>query len=279
MSKLVDVDAPILVLDSGLGGISILNALQTKLPNENFIYFADYAFLPYGEKSEIEIKTRCKKIVEAFSSQTQQSIPKAVVLACNTATASAISFLRASFDIEFFGTEPGIKPAAKESKLGIAVLATTLTLQSEQFAKLIKQYANNSPVFSLPAPELVMLVESGEWQDEKSAKLIDTIFKDIDGKFDTLLLGCTHFSFLTKQLNNKFGKQVKIIDTSDAIATRVFNRLNENKLLSTNANKPTHLAIYYSSTSDNKFNMDKKIELLTSSLSPAFHVAKIVSYI
>src|SRR5690606_35759737 len=107
MSKLVDVDAPILVLDSGLGGISILNALQKKLPNENFIYFADYAFLPYGEKSEIEIKTRCKNIVEAFISQTHQSIPKAIVLACNTATASAISFLRASFDIEFFGTEPG----------------------------------------------------------------------------------------------------------------------------------------------------------------------------
>jgi len=270
------IDMPILVIDSGLGGVSILNALQKKLPNEKFIYFADYAYLPYGEKSELEIQNRCVEIVSSL----QKENVKAVVLACNTATASAISYLRSHFHWEFFGTEPGIKPAAKESKLGIAVLATALTLQSAQFAKLLKQYANNAPVFALPAPELVTLVESGDFQSEKAKKVIDSVLNNIKGEYDTLLLGCTHFSFLTEQFNLKLGNQVRIIDTSDAIASRVKDKLGDRNLLQNDVSKTTHLSLNYTLpvsheiNPDQQDNIESKINLLKSSLSKGFEIDK-----
>jgi len=261
-------DSTILVIDSGLGGVSILNALKKKLPDESFIYFADYAFLPYGEKSEAEIKERCINILKSVG---YENI-KAVVLACNSATASAISYLRKTFDLEFFGTEPGIKPASKESKLGIAVLATSLTLRSEQFARLIKDYPKNTPVYPLPAPELVSLVESGEWQDTGADLLIDNIIGKIEGDFDTLLLGCTHFSFLNEILKKKLGPSVNIIDTSDAIAARVHDKLNEKGLLAQKGKEKTNLNLRYSVSDDQKLILDKKLILLSYSVAEAFNV-------
>lgn len=265
-------NGPILVIDSGLGGVSILNALQKKLSNESFIYFADYAFLPYGEKTEKEIELRCFDIIKLM----QEKMPKAVVLACNSATASAIKSLRKAFPIQFFGTEPGIKPAAQASVKGIAVLATTLTLQSEQFANLLKQYKKQTPVFALPAPELVTLVESGQWDNAEGKALIASVLNKINQDYDTLLLGCTHYTFLREQLQAQLGENVRLIDTNEAIAKHVFEKLLSEKLLSVQSSEEkTQLAIVISSkhTQADNAEIDKsRINLLTRCLSPQFLV-------
>jgi|GEM_PF-2128515 len=218
----------ILVIDSGMGGVSILNAMAKKLPNESFIYFADYAFLPYGEKPVEEIKQRCLAIVKSF----ELHKIKAVVLACNSATAAAIRSLRACYNIAFFGTEPGIKPASQKSLQGIAVLATQLTLQSEQFKWLAEQYASGMPLFVQAAPELVELVESGQSNTPLGEQAVRNILETIDQPYDMLLLGCTHFCFLKKQLNIILGDHVEIIDTSSAIADHVTNTLKQQNLCS-----------------------------------------------
>jgi glutamate racemase len=259
----------ILVIDSGLGGISILNALQKKIPNETYIYFADYAFLPYGEKSGELIEKRCFEIVNSFP---VDSI-KSVVLACNSATASAIGALRKAFPIEFFGTEPGIKPAALQSKSGIAVLATALTLRSEQFKFLIKEYANNSPVYAQAAPEWVDLVESGDWNSEQAKKIIKDVLVKIEKPFDTLLLGCTHFSFLKDSLIEILDENVSILDTSEAIASRVQDKLNNTDLLlaiKNSVDDRTRINVFY--TKNNNQDLDINLSLLQKSLNKEFNV-------
>ncbi len=230
--------ASILVLDSGVGGIAILNTLIKKLPHEHFIYFADYAYLPYGEKSNQEIQQRLITIVDYFSKNFSL---KAIVLACNSATTAAITQLRAHYAIEFFGIEPGIKPAAAQARKGVAVLATRLTLASKQFNTLVQNFAQGKQVYAIAAPELVTLVEAGEGNTLETVK--KTIAK-IEGEFDVLLLGCTHFCFLKNDFENLLEKQVHIVDTSEAVANRVVDRLTNLKLLSNEANQ--RVDIFYS---------------------------------
>lgn len=230
MKEHINSKGVILVLDSGIGGLSILNSLLSYLPHENFIYIADYEFLPYGEKSADEIKHRCVKIIDYLSRLHEI---KAVVLACNSATAASISFLRESYPLLFFGTEPGIKPASKRSKKAIAVLATELTLHSESFKRLISSYAQDKPVYTLPAPELVYLVEE-YWTSDNRAKRIQKlqqVMSSFTEPFDALLLGCTHFNFLKDELEQLLGSDVSIIDTSEAIASWVAEKLDRDDLL------------------------------------------------
>lgn len=249
-------NSAILVMDSGVGGLSILNALLERLPDEQYIYLADYQFLPYGEKTAEEIRLRCEMLVQELAKQHEI---KAVVLACNSATAAAISYLRKQFPLFFFGTEPGIKPAAKRSKVGIAVLATELTLGSETFKSLIKSYANDKPVYALPAPELVYLVENF-WQQQHQAyreKVLSELLKELSEPFDTLLLGCTHYHFLKSELESVIKNPVTIIDTSEAISSWVAQKLEQEKLLANVSSNKQLLQIYV--TGDSVFGKEKKI--------------------
>ncbi len=252
-------------MDSGVGGLSILNALLKRLPEEKFIYLADYQFLPYGEKSADEICLRCEQLIQVLSEQHEI---KAVVLACNSATAASISYLRKQFPFLFFGTEPGIKPAAKQAKEGIVVLATELTLGSENFKHLIKSFTNDKPVYNLPAPELVYLVEEA-WQEkdkEHRQKVINELIASLTNPFDILLLGCTHFNFLKNELEMAINQPVTIIDTSEAIASWVEQKLNQENLLASPDAKNGVMQIYL--TGDCLLeNNDKINTLLAKSVS------------
>lgn len=255
----------ILVMDSGLGGLSILNALQKHLPNESFIYFADYAYLPYGEKNPEIICKRCCETINYFLEKYQL---KAVVIACNSATAAAIKYLRTHYDVAFFGIEPAIKPAAKQSQTGIAVLATELTLNSEQFHQLELRYAQGKPIHRLAAPELVELVEHEDIINNKAQVLTTAkdVLSRIDKPFDTLLLGCTHFSFLQDTFKHLLPETVQIIDTSEAISTWVYQKLKQDKHLQQKpvVYKSTQLALYCSGKPEVGHKNLAKLEQYTS---------------
>ncbi len=268
-NKFKSKDASILVIDSGLGGVSILNALAKAMPKEHFIYFADFAYLPYGIRSEAFIRDRCFKVVDYLS---QRYELKAVVLACNSATASAIRDLREHFDIPFFGTEPGVKPAAKNSQSGIAVFATELTLASQQFQRLVKDYAQDALVYSQAAPEWVSLVESGAWDNSEARACVRKVLSKVDSRFDTVLLGCTHFTFLAELIQEELSEKVVVLDTSEAIAKHTHDELERHDLLSTKSDTDDFL-FCFSSNSEESVDCGK-LELLKEIKDPKLTVAK-----
>ena len=146
------------VFDSGLGGISVLRDLKKLMPNEDFIYFGDSAYAPYGIKTKDEITKRCVEIIDFFI----EKGVKAVVIACNTATSAAIKELRETYNITIIGIEPAIKPAVESKKQGkIIIMATTMTLAEKKFNNLMDKYKDEREIIKLPAPGLVEFVESG----------------------------------------------------------------------------------------------------------------------
>lgn len=152
--------APIGVMDSGVGGLSVLAEIQRLLPNETLLYVGDCGHIPYGEKSPDYIRERCRRIAGFFHEQGA----KAMVLACNTATVAAVADLRELYPTwPLVGMEPAVKPAAAATRSGVVgVLATTGTLQSAKFAALLDRFANDVQVITQPCPGLVELIEAGD---------------------------------------------------------------------------------------------------------------------
>lgn len=227
-AKLKDDERPIAVFDSGIGGISILKTLQAQLPNERFLYLADRAFVPYGKLTDSQIIERSKTITDYFVGKNA----KAIVVACNTATAAAIVALRGYCSLPIFGTEPAIKPAATSSKKNhIAVLATSSTINSNQFSYLVEEYASEKKILGIEAPELVRLVESGDWKSEQCKQEIISLLAPVIDRIDTLILGCTHFIYLKPLLTQIFGSELNLIDTGLPIANWVKVSLKRDNLL------------------------------------------------
>ena len=217
------------VFDSGVGGISILNALQNELPNESFIYLADSGNAPYGSKEKKSIISLCKN-------NTQWLLEKGcklIVVACNTATTNAIQELRIQFDCPFIGIEPAIKPAALHTRSGVVgVLATEGTLSSSLFYNTSSLHAQNIRVVEQIGKGLVPLIEKGIISgDEMEHLLIQYLQPMIDAKIDTLVLGCTHYSFLIPVLKQLVPKSVSIIDGKKAVAKQTHFILEKNQLL------------------------------------------------
>ena len=160
---------PIGVLDSGLGGLSVLKALREELPNEQFLYCADCAHTPWGDKPESFIVERTRAIVH-FLLRKQA---KAVVLACNTATAAAADILRKELSIPIIGIEPAVKPAAAQTRTGvIGVIATRRTTESARYLSLLRRFAGNVKVVTVAAPGLMECVERGDFNSETTRKLL-----------------------------------------------------------------------------------------------------------
>lgn len=226
----LSVDAPIGVFDSGVGGLSILNAIKTLLPSERFIYVADTGCAPYGDRSDAEIRQRSLWITDWFVKQGC----KAVVVACNTATAAAIEGLRTRFEIPIIGIEPGVKPAVEQSTLGrVGVLATSYTVSSLKFQRLINACKGDVEVIVQACPGLVETLERPCESAADTELLLKKYLEPMRRRgIDKLVLGCTHYSFLRDAISRILGPSVDILDTPAAVARELERQLQKRQLKS-----------------------------------------------
>ncbi len=205
------------VFDSGLGGLSVLAALVEALPGADFTYYADTAHVPYGSKSEIQIQGR----VLAIGRHLVDGGCGMLVVACNTATAAAVQALRAAHPgIPVVGVEPGIKPAAQETRSGrIAVLATEATARSPRLRRLIAEHAAGVEVFVEPCPGWATHVEMLQLDDPALATDVRARVEPLlDRSVDRIVLGCTHYSFLAPLLGAVAGSRAQLVDVAAAVA-------------------------------------------------------------
>ena len=211
--------APIGVFDSGLGGLSVVHELWRELPRESILYVADSANCPYGERSIEFIQDRSLAICEALAARGV----KAIVIACNTATAGALDLLRKRIELPIIGLEPAVKPATALTVTGkVAVLSTPVTAASPRLADLLDRYGSGLDIRSIGMPGLADRVEAGEGDsDEVAGQLRDVIKPLIADGVDTIVLGCTHYPFLVDVVRAIAGESVRIVDSSNAIARRV----------------------------------------------------------
>lgn len=211
--------APIGIFDSGLGGLSVLRAISAQLPHEALVYVADSLHAPYGLRDNAFISERTLAIGAWLVSQGA----KALVVACNTATAESIALARERLAIPIIGVEPGIKPAASQSRSRIAgVLATQVTLRSERFRSLIERHAADCRFICQPGHGLVEAVERCEIDTlEVRALLARYIDPMLAAGADTLVLGCTHYPFLDAAIRELAGGRLALVDTSAAIAKQL----------------------------------------------------------
>ncbi len=211
------------VFDSGVGGLSVLQHIRRRLPDERLIYIADSAHVPYGDKSPSYIEQRSLRLTQYLIEQGAD----AIVIACNTATAAAAATLRSHFNIPIIGMEPAVKPAVAATRSGvIGVLATIGTLESARFAALLERYAGNVEIITQGCPGLVELVEQGELQGANARKLIELYTLPLlERGADTLILGCTHYPFLAPLIKEVTGESVVLIDTGEAVARHLQYRI------------------------------------------------------
>ena len=223
------------VFDSGVGGLSVLREIRTALPSEDLIYVADSGYAPYGDRPEEFIQSRATTIVQFLISQQA----KAVVVACNTATGIAIEALRAEFSIPLVAIEPAVKPAAALTRSGIVgILATTQTLSSSKFSRLLAGQSEQVRFLLQPCPGLVERVEDGELSSPATRSLVERYVRPlVEQGADTLVLGCTHYPFLENVIRSVAGPAVSIIDPAVAVARELRRRLQMNGLLSDDSRK------------------------------------------
>ncbi len=220
---------PIGIFDSGIGGLSTLKELRRQLPHENFIYIADLAWSPYGCKSTELLQQRAEVLCQ-FLLKRQV---KAIVIACNTATAAAINSLRENYSLPIIGVEPGIKPAISRTLSGIvAILATERTIASEKFQRLLQQFHGQTRIISQACPGLADAIEGGQLQRSQRAALLAQFILPLLAKgVDTLVLGCTHYPLIANEIRSIIPETVELIDTSAAIARQVVSKLALNNTL------------------------------------------------
>lgn len=226
------------IFDSGIGGTSIWKEINTLLPNENTIYLADSINAPYGVKSKEEILQLSIKNTELLLSEGC----KIIVVACNTATTNAIDYLRKNYNIPFIGIEPAIKPAALQSQSKkIGVLATKGTLSSSLFQNTSVIHASGIQILEQEGTGLVSLIEQGEVASEHTKILLKNYLElMIQDGIDCLVLGCTHYPYLIPALKEILPKNVKIIDSGEAVAKQTKSILEKNDLQNTSENKSKH---------------------------------------
>ncbi|MGJ8735767.1 glutamate racemase [Zobellia laminariae] len=229
---------PIGVFDSGVGGTSIWKEIQKLLPNENTIYLADSKNAPYGEKSQEEILQLSIKNTNLLL----EKGCKIIVVACNTATTNAISYLRTNYSLPFIGIEPAIKPAALQSESKtIGVLATKGTLSSSLFHSTSENHAHGIKVIEQEGTGLVPLIENGKVDAEETRLLLNTYVEPmLDQGMDCLVLGCTHYPYLIPVLKSMLPEHVKIIDSGEAVARQVKAILEKNDILNTSEKPVKH---------------------------------------
>ena len=218
----------IAVFDSGVGGLSVLSHLKKLLPNERYLYYGDCANAPYGSRSTEEVRALT---LAAADKLVLNNHIKALVIACNTATAAAIRQLREKYpDLIVIGIEPALKLAADRFPGGrIGVMATEVTLREEKFDSLMHRFDTGCTVEKIPAPGLVERIEAGE----ETLPLLQTILAPYIGKLDALVLGCTHYPFAGREISRILGREVALLDGGEGTARETRRRLENASLLRT----------------------------------------------
>jgi glutamate racemase len=221
---------PIGIFDSGIGGLSVLKSIREELPFEDLIYIADSGYIPYGDIAPSIVEKRSLDITRFLITKGV----KAVVVACNTATAAAVSNLRSQYSLPIIAMEPAVKPAVNITKSGIVgILATANTLKSEPFSKLLQRFTDSAEIINQPCPGLVEKVEKAELDSKESRELLEKYILPIIKKgADTIVLGCTHYYFLAPLIKDIVGDSVSIIDTCAAVSRQLKRRLENEGLLS-----------------------------------------------
>ncbi len=218
-------DAPIGVFDSGLGGLTVVRQLRRKLPHERILYFGDIARLPYGIKSKNQIREFSRENTEFLLSRKV----KAIVVACNSSSSAAYSFLLKHYSIPIIDV---IRPAAEEAvaqtkNLKVGVIATQATVSSQAYDSAIKRLNQKVSVFSQACPLLVPFVEEGVLNGELLEPVLRRYLKPLmKHRIDTLILGCTHYPLLRNAIQKIVGKRVKLIDSAPAAVGKLIEILN-----------------------------------------------------
>jgi len=230
------------IFDSGVGGLSVLQAIRQLMPNENLIYVADSLHTPYGKRSNEFIADRVERIAEFLLSKNVKSI----VVACNTATAAAIHTLRKKYDIPIIGLEPALKPAVEFSENEkVGVLATQATLDSEKYQTLRSRFKANAKIIEKASNFFVELVERAETISAQEFQLIEKELAPFkNARIDSLVLGCTHYPFLTDAIQTIMGEGVRLFESGTPVAKEVKRRIESNL---TSSDSPGEV-IYYSSS-------------------------------
>ncbi|WP_066553767.1 glutamate racemase [Croceicoccus bisphenolivorans] len=219
-----DPDAPILIFDSGVGGLSVLDAVRALMPDAPLIYAADTAGLPYGSKSEAEIAARVAGLLGRMSERFR---PRLACIACNTASTIALGMVREVLHIPIVGTVPAIKPAAALTKTGtIGLIGTEATIRQAYVDNLEAEFAQGKTLLRLAAPDLVAAAEAKLRGDPVDLGAIRKAAEDLTmmasgNTIDVLVLACTHFPLLSGELREVFGSEVELVDGAAGIARRI----------------------------------------------------------
>ena len=226
----MDKNSYIAVFDSGVGGVSVLRELRALMPGERFYYFGDSANAPYGKKTTEKVRELTlaagKKLLEDLDC-------KALVVACNTATAAAIIDLRESYpDRIVVGIEPALKLACDRHPGGtIGIMATDVTLREQKLAALMERVKRDCTVLRVQAPGVVELVEAGKADTAEAVELMERLLGPYTGKLNALVLGCTHYPFMKKAMAKVLGDGVELLDGGAGTARETRRRLQEAGLL------------------------------------------------
>lgn len=241
---------PIGFLDSGLGGLSVLKEALKIMPNENYIYFGDSKNAPYGTKTKKEIRDLTFNAVEFLL----EKGAKGIVVACNTATSAAVAELRVVYpDIPLVGIEPAIKPAVELGKEGkILMMATPMTVKQDKFKYLLNRYKDKADIVPIPCEGLMEFVENGIFKGEELERYLRKKLQGYDiSNTSSIVLGCTHYPFVSEAIKNVIGNDVEIIDGGFGTAREIKRRLDEKGLL--NNSKEKGKIEVYNSSDDEKF--------------------------
>lgn len=242
------MNAPIGVIDSGVGGLTVVRELRKYLPNEPIIYIGDDARCPYGPRMAEEVRQFTMEMVESLA---KMGI-KLLVIACNTATAIALDDVRKRFDFPVIGViEPGARAAVRASEnADIAVLGTEGTVNSKAYDAAIHALAPEASVHSLACPEFVPIVESGKYRSKEAEEAVARTLSPLrGGAFDTVILGCTHYPLLQHPIEQYFANEKHIISSAVETVADVERILSGLKLLSDTPAEP----VFYTSGETEKF--------------------------
>jgi len=212
--------SPIGIFDSGVGGLSVLRAIRAQMPEESVLYFGDQGHIPYGPRPMEQIRD----FSEAITNFLIERNAKLIVVACNTASAAALKYLREKFpNVQFVGMEPAVKPAAETTQTGkVGVLATPATFQGALYASVVERFANGVELFQNTCNGLVQQIEQGDLHGSETRKILeDALSPMLEKNIDTVVLGCTHYPFVIPLIQEIVGENVRVIDPAPAVAKQV----------------------------------------------------------
>lgn len=207
------------VFDSGFGGLSVLREIHAAMPSVDLIYFGDQIHVPYGQRSLKQVRHFSRVITDFLLGFDARQI----VIACNTASAAALTFLRKEYpQIPFVGMEPAVKPAAEVSRTrAVAVLATPATFQSRLYASVLDRFAKNVSVYQHTCPGLVNEIEKGNFDGQTTRTILENaLLPLLEKEIDTIVLGCTHYPYVIPLIKQIAGPNVKVIDPAPAVAAQ-----------------------------------------------------------